>query len=154
MLQSSHSTPILILSYSTPILQLWSVRQFCLASWRCGSGSWSAATSIHSPNFPDGFSSCLILHCICIYALQGGLVLWCPLSPVAAVMICIKCPLTTPGRRYRPPVGVIVSPLRSEGIWRASKQLSNYMVQYISPSTRLTPCVSDLSRARSTPAWQ
>ena len=38
----------------------------------------------------------------------------------SGVMLCSKCPLTIPGRRYRLPGGVMVSPLRSEGIPRAS----------------------------------
>ena len=43
-------------------------------------------------------------------ALQGGLVLWCPLPPVVVVIICSKCPLTITGRRYRLPEEVIVPP--------------------------------------------
>ena len=40
--------------------------------------------------------------------------------PCRGVMLCSKCPLTIPGRRYRLPGGVIVSPLRSESIRPAS----------------------------------
>ena len=67
-----------------------------------------------------------------------------PLSPGAAVMICSKCPLTIPGRRYRLPVGVIVSPLRSEGIRRASnyKQVRQHLSRH--PSNTLTMCGCDL----------
>ena len=61
--------------------------------------------------------------------------------PCSGVMLCSKCPLTIPGRCYRLPGGVIVSPLPSEGIRRASYLASNY----ISPSTRLTPCSSGRS---------
>ena len=50
---------------------------------------------------------------------------WCLLSPVAVVTICSKCPLIIPGRRY--PGGVIISPLRSEGIRRSSNSASNYI---------------------------
>ena len=54
------------------------------------------------------------------YKKIAHIMLWCPLSPVAAVTMRSKCPLTIPGRRYRLPEGKNVSPLRSEGIRRAS----------------------------------
>ena len=59
---------------------------------------------------------------------QLSKLLWYPLSPVAALYFVVHVP--------------------SPYLAGASNKASNY----ISPSTRLTPCVSDLSRARSTPA--
>ena len=53
-------------------------------------------------------------------ALQGGIVLLRPLSPVGALCFLENAPPTIPGRRYRLPGGVIASPLRSEGIQQAS----------------------------------
>ena len=47
-----------------------------------------------------GYDNTLNLH----IRLQGGLVLWSPLSPVAALrMVCHNRPLIIPGRRYRLP---------------------------------------------------
>ena len=97
-----------------------------------------SASSIHSPNSPNGFSSCLFLQCICIYSvIQGGLVLWCPLSPVAVVMICSKCPLTIPGRRYRLPgrrSACLAPQFRRHP---ASKQLSKQLHTFKHPSSTL-----------------
>ena len=69
--------------------------------------------------------------------------------PCSGVMICSKCSLIIPGRRYRLPGGVILSPLRSEGIRQASKQLIEATTSL--QSIRQARCVSDLSRARSIP---
>ena len=72
-------------------------------------GNWS-----YSPQNESEFSP------ICNYPeLFPASVVVSPL-PGADVMICSKYPIAIPGRRYRLPGGVIVSPPRSEAIRRAS----------------------------------
>ena len=73
--------------------------------------------------------------------------------PCSGVMICTKCPLIIPGRRYRLPGGVVLSPLRSEGIRRAKQPIEETTTSLQTP-VKHQVCVSDLSRARNTPAPQ
>ena len=68
----------------------------------------------------------------------AGIVVVSPL-PCSGVMMdgCSKCPLVIPDRRYRLPEGIILSPLRSEDIRRASKQLIEATIYSKHPSRTL-----------------
>ena len=100
---------------------------FCLANWRCGSGLGSAESSIHSPNSPDGFSSCLILLCICMYGPSGWASVMAYSLPCSGrFMIYSKGPLTIPGRRYCLP-GEVICLAPSFRRHAASKQLSKQL---------------------------
>ena len=68
------------------------VAGFCLASQRCGSGLWT-----HSPNYPGGFSSRLILLCICIYGPSEWACVMTSLIPCCGRMISSNCALIIPG---------------------------------------------------------